>query len=233
MDSNNTIHGGNNQILPNATHAEQNNHYYYEKPQMELNPSVNEQLQGEYRLYVRHGSINVPKLIRNAQNRIVLHAAYYPKYGLDEDGKVLMDALENNPRLKLHAIFTDTEDNPWIDEFAKVLRDFIPTQIQKEVMRQSKEYFMGMKEHLSGRDQISISTTRRLPMFPEILIDDTVIIGHYAHSRTPAPFGLWMTIKHPSIPLMYNSLCCDTINHSQYSEEELAILRYLEELRLN
>ena len=233
MDSNTDIHGGNNQLLPNATHAVQHNNYYYEKPQMELNPSVNEQLQGEYRLYVRHGSINVPKLIRNAQNRIVLHAAYYPKYGLDEDGKVLLDALENNPHLKLHAIFTDTEDNPWIDEFAKVLRDFIPTQKQKEVMRLSKEYFMGMKEHLSGRDQISISTTRRLPMFPEILIDDTVIIGHYAHSRTPAPFGLWMTIKHPSIPLMYNSLCCDTINHSQYSEEELAILRYLEELRLN
>lgn len=52
MDSNTDIHGGNNQLLPNATHAVQHNNYYYEKPQMELNPSVNEQLQGEYRLYV-------------------------------------------------------------------------------------------------------------------------------------------------------------------------------------
>lgn len=233
MDSNTDIHGGNNQLLPNATHAVQHNNYYYEKPQMELNPSVNEQLQGEYRLYVRHASINVPKLILNARNRIVLHAAYYPKYGLDEEGKVLMDTLENNPHLKLHAIFTDTEDTPWIDEFAKVLRNFIPTNDQKEAMRLSMRYFLGMKEHLGNRGQISISTTRRLPMFPEILIDDTVIIGHYAHSKTPAPHGLWMTIKHPSIPLMYDRLCCDTINRSQYSDEELAILRYLEELRLN
>ena len=175
----------------------------------------------------------MPKLIRNARNLIVLHAAYYPKYGLDEEGKILLDALENNPHLKLHAIFTDTEDTPWIDEFAKVLRNFISIHDQKKAMRLSMRYFLGMKKHLGNRSQISISTTRRLPMFPEILIDDTVIIGHYAHSRTPAPHGLWMTIKHPSIPLMYDRLCCDTINCSQYSDEELAILRYLEELRLN
>ena len=51
--------------------------------------------------------------------------------------RVLLDALENNPHLKLHAIFTDTEDTPWIDEFAKVLRNFISIHDQKKAMRLS------------------------------------------------------------------------------------------------
>lgn len=233
MDSKCEIKDGNNQILPNATHSTQYNNYYYEKPQLKLDSTDNVQLQGEYRLYVRHDSVNVPELIRNARQHIVLHAAYYPKYGLDDQGKVLLDALESNPHLRLHAIFTEIDDNPWIDEFAKVLRDYVVVNDQKEAMRLSMKYFLGMKESLPNKNQIRITTTRRLPMFPEILIDDTLIVGHYAHSRTPAPHGLWMTIKHPCIPSMYDRLRCDAINRSEYSEEELAILRYLEELRLD
>ena len=231
MDSNTDIHGGNNQILPNADHAIQYNVFHIQPQPGNFSDSY--QAKGEYRLYVGHDNVNVPGLIRNARNHIVLHAAYYPKYGLDDKGKVLMDALENNPRLRLHAIFTEIDGNPWIDEFTKVLRDFIPSNNQKEVMRLSIKYFLGMKESLPNKNQIRISTTRRLPMFPVILVDDTLIVGHYAHSSTPAPQGLWMTIKHPGIPLMYDRLCCDSLNRSQYSEEELAILRYLEELRLN
>ena len=39
-----------------------------------------------------------------------------------------------------------------------------------------------------------------------------------------------LAIKHPSIPIMYDKVCLGTINPSQYSEEEQAILRYFEEL---
>lgn len=232
MDNTFDIQDGNNQILPNATHSVQYNVFNIQ-PQSELTTSDNGKVQGEYRLYVKHDSVNVPELIRNARQHIVLHAAYYPKYGLDDQGKAIMDALENNPNLRLHAIFTEITDNPWIDEFAKVLRDYVRVNDQKKAMRLSKQLFLGMKKSLTNKNQILISTTRRLPMFPEILIDDTIIVGHYAHSKTPAPHGIWMTIKHPGIPSMYDRLRCDTINRSKYSAEELAILRYLEELILN
>ena len=52
-----------------------------------------------YGLYVQHDSVDVPSLLRKAERHIVLHAAYYPKYGLDSQGMVLMEALRGNIRI--------------------------------------------------------------------------------------------------------------------------------------
>ena len=48
-------------------------------------------------VYVGHDSINVPQLMKEAKHYIFLHAAYYPKYGVDEQGEILKEVLENNP----------------------------------------------------------------------------------------------------------------------------------------
>ena len=71
--------------------------------------------------------------------------------------------------------------------------------------------------------------TARLPMFPVILIDDTLIVGHYAHSSVIPLNGLWITIEHPKILTMYQDLL-DGKEVKYETAEEGAILRYLEEL---
>ena len=50
-----------------------------------------------------------------------------------------------------------------------------------------------------------------------------------AHSREIAPNGLWVTIQHPNISLMYKSLL-DGDRPKCNTPEERAILRYVEEL---
>ena len=49
----------------------------------------------EIDVYVGHDSINVTRLMKEAKHYIFLHAAYYPKYGVDEQGEILKEVLEN------------------------------------------------------------------------------------------------------------------------------------------
>ena len=76
---------------------------------------------------------------------------------------------------------------------------------------------------------MDISSTRRLPLFPVILVDDTLIVGHYAHSSTIAPNGLWLTIHNPKISGMYEALTERRLDVARLTDEEKAILRYVEE----
>ena len=92
----------------------------------------------------------------------------------------------------------------------------------------SRDFFLKLKEQtLPG--QVEISDTCRLPLFPVILVDDTVIVGHYAHSSTIAPHGLWLTIHNPKISGMYKALTERKLDVSGLTDEEKAILRYVEE----
>ena len=126
------IFGGHSQVNPAATQAIQNNYYIRLVPELETTACTVVVPDAEadtaagspttYGLYVQHDSVDVPSLLRKAERHIVLHAAYYPKYGLDNQGMVLMEALRGNPRLRLRVIFTRTDKNPWLKEFARILR---------------------------------------------------------------------------------------------------------------
>lgn len=246
------IKGGNNQILPNATESKQNVTYneanlgekgqYINKVDV-LNivnqgqQSVSREssgttststLDGVYQHFITHDAIGVPELIRKARRHIVLHAAFYPKYGFDNQGDDVSKAMEKNPNLRLTAIFTDI-NAPWVDEFAFTLRDYFAEKGEfARHLDVTKQHFVRLLKKF-GTKRVHVYDTARLPLFPIILIDDTIIVGHYAHSSVIPPNGLWFTIKHPKIPSMYENLLagstpeCDT-------PEESAILRYLEEL---
>ncbi len=187
-----------------------------------------DEIKGEYCFYVGHDAVNVPELIRKARRYIVLHAAFYPKYGFDNQGDDVSKAMAKNSNLRLTAIFTDVKA-PWVDEFAVTLRDYFAEKGKfAKHLDITKDHFVHLRNQF-GAKRVHIMDTARLPMFPIILIDDTIIVGHYAHSTVIPPNGLWFSIKHPKIPSMYESLLagsdpvCDT-------PEESAILRYLEEL---
>ena len=226
-----TVSGSNVVIAPSASTAPQTiNPPMAQKSVSAATESsdVSTQISAIIHHYVTHDAVGVPELIRKAHRHIVLHAAFYPKYGFDNQGSDVSKAMEKNPNLRLTAIFTDVEA-PWVDEFAYTLRDYFAEEgVFAKHLDVTKQHFVRLLKKY-GTKRVHIYDTARLPLFPIILIDDTIIVGHYAHSSVIPPNGLWFTIKHPKIPSMYESLLagstpeCDT-------PEESAILRYLEEL---
>lgn len=185
-------------------------------------------LKGEYQHFVTHDAVGVPELIRKARRHIVLHAAFYPKYGFDNQGSDVENAIKKNPNLRLTAIFTDI-NAPWVNEFAYTLRNYFAEEgIFATHLNVTKQHFVRLRNKF-GAKRVHVYDTARLPLFPIILIDDTIIVGHYAHSTVIPPNGLWFTIKHPKIPSMYESLLAGSTPECDTSEES-AILRYIEEL---
>ena len=227
MESHIHIHGEGIQIIPHAEHVQQN-HLLSPAVSAKAENPEGSPLQSLCRLYVGHDSANVPSLLRKAERHIVLHAAYYPKYGIDSQGMVLMEALKENPGLKLRVIFTRTDKNPWLAEFARILRPFYTKKTFVSALTLSRDFFVRLSE-MSLPGQVTIVSTRRLPLFPVILVDDTIVVGHYAHSSTIAPHGLWLTIHNPKISGMYEALMSRTLDVGGLNDEERAILRYVEE----
>lgn len=222
------VKGGSNQILPNA---QEGNQYFIGDSAIKLvQQDIDPQniIKGEYRVFITHDAVGVPELIRQARRHIVLHAAFYPKYGFDNQGDDVSKAMSKNPNLRLTAIFTDLKA-PWVDEFAVTLRDYFADEGKfASHLNITKDHFIRLRNQF-GAKRVHISDTTRLPLFPVLLIDDTLIIGHYAHSSVIPPNGLWFTIQHPKLSSMYECLLaggtpdCDT-------SEEMALLRYVEEL---
>ena len=189
-------------------------------------PAVNSQLSCQ--LSVTHDAVGVPAMMLQARRHIVLHAAYYPKYGMDQQGKVLWKAMKDNPKLHLTAIFTDIRNAAWAEEFARILRPFYTAEDFQTDLDFSKRHFIRCLKEF-GPKRVSIIDASRLPLFPVIMIDNTLIVGHYTHSEEIAPDGLWFTIHHPKISLMYESLLAG--NSPLYeTPEEIALIRYLDEL---
>ena len=215
------------QVVPSATGANMTISGIRPTPVSPDSPqAVNSQL--TCRLSVTHDAVGVPAMMLQARRYIVLHAAYYPKYGMDQQGKVLWKAMKDNPKLHLTAIFTDIRNAAWAEEFARILRPFYTVEDFQTDLDFSKRHFIRCLKEF-GPKRVNIIDASRLPLFPVIMIDNTLIVGHYAHSEEIAPDGLWFIIHHPKISLMYESLLA---GKSPFYEtpEEIALIRYLNEL---
>lgn len=181
-------------------------------------------------VYVGHDSINVTRLMKEAKHYIFLHAAYYPKYGVDEQGEILKEVLENNPKFKLKAIFSSSSAD-WTDEFAKILRPHFSKEAYIKALNHSKLLFEQLHETYGKR--VQIIETELLPMFPILMIDNDLIVGFYSHSRIAAPYGLWIKIRNKKVISMYETLAVngdDNANISDFTNEEKAIFRFVEEI---
>ena len=179
-------------------------------------------------LHITHDAVGVPAMMLQARRHIVLHAAYYPKYGMDQQGMTLWRAMKHNPQLHLTVIFADISGAAWAEEFARIMRPFYTADEFQEDLDYSRHHFERLLREF-GSSRVSIIDSLRLPLFPVILIDDTLIVGHYAHSETITPEGFWFTIHHPKILLMYESLLAGGSPLCALPEER-ALIRYLEEL---
>lgn len=191
---------------------------------------TNNILDSEIKIFVGHDSVNVPQLIRNARHYLFFHAAYYPKYGIDEHGEIIKEVMKKNEQLKLKAVFIVSKQN-WGTEFARILRSHFDNQKYESALNESRKLFEIIKETYGER--VEIINSDKLPMYPIIMIDDTLVVGFYSHSRFSAPQGIWLTIHTPQIMYMYEQLILhgkDNIDTSNFKNEEKAIFRFIEEI---
>lgn len=178
-----------------------------------------------------HDTLNTPKLIRNAKHHVYLHAAYYPKYADDSYyDNSFKTALRQNPNIDIKVIISST-DATWTEEFALILRDhFTSVDKFKDSLHGSVNFFKQLQERYPNNVQIVYS--KALPLAPYIIIDDLILIGHYAHAYTKAPQGLWMEIKHEKILEMCSKNLVEDRNYSDsLDQESQAISRYVEDFQ--
>lgn len=183
--------------------------------------------------FIGHDSVKVTELIKNAKQYICFHAAYYPKFGLGEQGEIIKQVLKQKTNLKLSVIFTSTKTS-WIYEFAQILRShYINADLYRDAVKTSKKFFENLCVNF-GSNRVVVIESEKLPMFPIIMIDDILIIGFYAHSKFPAPQGLWLKIKNKNVMTMYEKLQIhgnsEAIDFSNCSDEDKAIFRFVEEI---
>ena len=189
-------------------------------------------------IILKHESFKNWDKIRNAQNQIILHAAFYPNYITPPYRDAIDDLLANQDKLKVKITVIITHPSVgWADEFKKILRDeYNDIKSFKAAIRGSSDFFLDRKKKQDDNNRINIILSKRLPLFPVVIIDDELFIGHYCHSDTPAPLGFWIYKKDDAIPQLIDSIIGDTNNPNSKSvrpsDTKLkALARYIEDIK--
>lgn len=179
---------------------------------------------------IRHESLHTPAKMKKAQNFILLHAAFYPKYGsLTEYSDAIYGALKKNPQLQIKVIITDIKEQ-WATEFGNILRPYFENDLGefKKAIDTSIAFFRKIKKDYPSRVQIVAS--KALPMAPIVIIDNEILVGHYAHATTMAPDGYWTDIYCEKIIGIYKDVMLENKNFMlNLSDEEKALARYIED----
>lgn len=185
-----------------------------------------------------HNTFNNSERIRNAKNRIILHAAFYPNYKTPPYSTAIDELLANQDKLKVKITVIITHPNvEWANEFQKILRKEF-NDIEKDfkaAIWASSNFFLDKKREYE--DRIEIIFSERLPLFPVVIIDNELFIGHYCHAITPAPEGFWFYIKNDFIPKLIDYIIIGdsknpVFNPNSSSDPKLnALARYIEDIK--
>lgn len=181
---------------------------------------------------IRHDTLKTWEKIKNARNEIILHAAYYPKYGASSEYSLAFrEAMRKHPNLKVTAIITDINVR-WFLEFGKILRkEYTCKEDFNWGIQNSITFFKKLQKEYPGR--VKLVETKRLPLMPIVIIDNEMFIGNYCHAETPAPDGLWYHYKSEIIPPVIEKLSYQKEKYRDYlttlSEEDKAIARFIED----
>ena len=181
-------------------------------------------------IILKHDTFN------NWQNQIILHAAFYPNYINPPYKDAIDDLLANEDKLKVKITVIITHPNvKWADEFQKILRNNF-SDIEKDfkgAIWESSKFFLDKKQ--KNNDRIKIILSKRLPLFPVVIIDNELFIGHYCHTAIPAPEGFWFYYKNDVIHKLINYFIGNS-NDSDFkkvisSDPKLkALSRYIEDI---
>lgn len=182
---------------------------------------------------VTHDALLAYEKIESAERYVVLHAAFYPKYLADknEHQSSIEKALSKNEHLQVYIIFFNTELSAlWAKEFACVLRTEFKDNFEdlESFINQNVTSAKLLQKKYPNR--VHLYKSHALPLIPIIMADDTMFVGHYAHSDIHAPLGFWFKLKYDYLSDLFEDKLNCTSFMDNLNEEQKAILRYVDEL---
>ncbi len=165
-------------------------------------------------------SANLASLISRARTRIILHAAVYSPFAASPEMRnalesVLGRARSNDGFRGVHCISLDStlleesHDSPpaaWVSDFLAMLRPGVPREAVRREFALSDAYITRLtSEH---RGDVCHYVTRTRPAAPIVIIDGTILCGHYLHSAYAAPHGCWFVQQAPVEYLLACAAAC-------------------------
>lgn len=182
---------------------------------------------------VHHRTLKTWERIKNAQNEVILHAAYYPQYGYNSDySNAFLSLMRSRHTVKITVIISDIE-SIWAREFGKILRyEYDTIEKFREGIDSSIVFFKKLREDFPGR--VEIKTSSRLPLMPFVIIDNDILVGHYCHATIPAPNGLWLHLNSEKVKEIIEKVRYEKEEEKKryiggLTDEEQAIARYIED----
>ncbi|WP_157509159.1 hypothetical protein [Ferrimonas futtsuensis] len=136
-------------------------------------------------------------------SEVVLHAAIYDNFAGSPVEAMLRRRLADGS-LKRLTILSVLPPKCWRQEFSQVLRQgMTPGQISR-VYAASRQWCNDLAEAFP--EQVKLVLTSALPLQPQLLVGDTLFVGHYAHSSQPSALGLWLQLDACALGLAPGSL---------------------------
>lgn len=138
-------------------------------------------------------SLDLPSRFSQARRRIILHAAIYGPFATSIPHRQgLTTALTSSTFEKLD-IVTLAGTAPWATSFMRALRFDDSTDTHAALLLAS-DTFLNELQAIDPQ-KVAIHHQSSLPCLPVVIIDDTILFGHYAHSRTFAAEGFWSIVE--------------------------------------
>jgi len=136
-------------------------------------------------------SLGLPRLLGNAERRIILHAAIYGPFALSAEYGHAFDKALGKASFERLDIITLTADSEvaWKARFLDMLRHGAKADEQRSALHDSDSFLK--KLAMIAPSKVILHPIRSLPCQPIMIVDDTIVFGQYAHCAAYAAQGFW------------------------------------------
>ncbi len=151
-------------------------------------------------MYVGIHTASLPQTIAKAQRRVILHTAMYDGLANSELAAALSHAL-SQPNFEKLSIITVPfiSRKQWLDEFLGMLRPDCTLPELEHLFNASRDFIVRLAVHHEGL--VEVYETQAMPCVPCIIVDDTILFGHYTHGSVPLEAGYWFSVTAPTAQL--------------------------------
>lgn len=147
-------------------------------------------------MYVGIHTASLPQSLAAAKHRIILHTAMYDGLAEPELFGALSQALRQSDFEKLSIITVPfISRKQWLDEFLGLLRPERSIAEIEHLFNASRDAIVRLAVRHEGL--VEVFETQAIPCMPCIIIDDTIIFGHYAHGSVSLDSGYWFSVTGP------------------------------------
>lgn len=151
-------------------------------------------------MYVGIHTASLPQTLATAKRRVILHTAMYDGLAIPEMASALSHALSQPDFEKLSIITVPfISRKQWLDEFLTMLRPERTLAEIEHLFNASRDFIVRLAVRHEGL--VEVYETQAMPCVPCIIVDDTILFGHYTHGPVALDAGYWFSVTAPTAQL--------------------------------